>query len=299
MKTILSTILIFWSILAISQTAWINEFHYDNDGIDQNEMIEIVLQDYQNYNLSTLNINLLNGTNNTVYGTISLSEFTLGDTIFGYGFFYFMYPKNGLQNGPDAIELTYNGIRIDIAGYENYIENDSTYHVGKETSSTPIGFSLQIGDTTWINDTASPGTINLSQWLYDLPEDTLFAYQDSIQKRICFLYGHTWTPEPILTEGPWYNVGYMDIHTAYIPCHNTWVNYTYTGINIHFCMICGTIDTVWINYLFPLEYDSIIINSYSCDTASYMQWPENYNIPSEDYNDWPNQSWYQRWEVQP
>jgi len=253
MKKLLTLILILFSVFAWSQTAWINEFHYDNTGVDQDEMIEIVLQDYENYNLNTFNINLLNGVNNSVYNTKTLGDYILGDTLSNYAIYYYVYPKNGIQNGPDAIEITHNGIRLEIIGYEGYEENDSIYDIGQETGSTPIGFSLQKTDSLWVVDTASPGKVNTHQTI--LPEEepydweAYFAFQQARYDSICAANGHTWTKSTGSSYKVW---GSPKISDSII-----YVIFQDYSCEIYECIICG-VDSIHYLHYAPPVYDSIV-----------------------------------------
>ena len=86
---------------------WINEIHYDNYGSDEGEFIEIVA--IASMDVFSASITLYNGNNGSVYYNIALSQFTEGATQYGYTFYYYLFPQNGIQNGaPDGIAL-YNG----------------------------------------------------------------------------------------------------------------------------------------------------------------------------------------------
>lgn len=76
---------------------WINEFHYDNDGGDVNEAIEVAGP--AGLDLTDYFIDLYNGANGEVYNTIDLSG-VIPDEGMGYGALCFPLRTNGLQNGP-------------------------------------------------------------------------------------------------------------------------------------------------------------------------------------------------------
>ena len=165
-----------------AQNIWINEFHYDNSGGDVGEFVEVVLQDAGNYTLSDFTVTLYNGNGGASYNTKTLDLFTAGSTISGFTFFYYTYPSNGLQNGaPDGLALDYQGTLIggQFLSYEgsftasNGVANGVTStDIGvAETSSTPIGESLQLGGTgaayaafTWeAPQPETPGNLNANQ----------------------------------------------------------------------------------------------------------------------------------------
>src|SRR5690606_32639172 len=131
-------------------SVWINEIHYDNDGGDVNESIEVVA----NFDASNYSIVLYNGSDGTTYGSVLNlgSDFTL-TTNAGYNFYAILLPVNGLQNGsPDGLALvdgsnsvvefiSYEGVMTATNGPANGLTSDN---IGvSETSSTPIGYSLQ------------------------------------------------------------------------------------------------------------------------------------------------------------
>ncbi|MCL7047141.1 hypothetical protein MKW94_016536, partial [Papaver nudicaule] len=93
-----------------SVDAWINEFHYNNKGKDNNEFVEIVVG--PSTNASELKVALYNGANGKMYRLISLvdnSKFTVARDRSGF-FIYTAWLE--LQNGPgDAIALISVGKR--------------------------------------------------------------------------------------------------------------------------------------------------------------------------------------------
>lgn len=159
--------------------AWINELHYDNEGPDTNELVEVVIENASTYVLSNFRISLYNGGNGATYNTKTLDQFTAGDVIDNFSFFYFIYPNNSIQNGaPDGLSLDYEGDIIQFLSYEGTFTATNGPAIGltsidigaKETGTTPVGNSLQlvgIGLTynhfTWIDPPASPGSINNHQ----------------------------------------------------------------------------------------------------------------------------------------
>ncbi len=146
-----------WSF---AQTAvFINEIHYDNASSDVGEGFEIAGP--AGTDLSTYTVTKYNGSNNSVYGDISLSG-VIPDQSGGYGVIWFGLPANGLQNGaPDGLALDNNGTLIQFLTYEGSIVASDGPAVGvtsedigvSETGSTSVGESLQlIGSGTTYED---------------------------------------------------------------------------------------------------------------------------------------------------
>ncbi len=146
-----------WSF---AQTAvFINEIHYDNASSDVGEGFEIAGP--AGTDLSTYTVTKYNGSNNSVYGDISLSG-VIPDQSGGYGVIWFGLPSNGLQNGaPDGLALDNNGTLIQFLTYEGSIVASDGPAVGvtsedigvSETGSTSVGESLQlIGSGTTYED---------------------------------------------------------------------------------------------------------------------------------------------------
>lgn len=169
--------------------AWINEIHYDNDGGDVDELIEIVIKNPGNYDLSKFLVNLYNGNGGTSYDTETADDMTEGNTIDTYTFFTWSTSANGIQNGaPDGMALSYDGTLIQFLSYEgtftatdgpaNGIE--STDIGVSETGTSPNNQSLQLSgsgnaynDFAWQEPAiATPGTLNNNQFL---PYETIWT----------------------------------------------------------------------------------------------------------------------------
>ncbi|WP_150004117.1 endonuclease/exonuclease/phosphatase family protein [Iodidimonas muriae] len=176
------------AIFAVMQPAWatpfINEFHYDNVGTDTGEFIEIA--GLAGTDLTGWTLQLYNGNGGALYNTFNLSG-TLTDQANGFGFQTVSGPSNSIQNGsPDGIALVDNtNTVIQFLSYEgsftatNGAANGLTStDIGvRETSSTPVGFSLQLtgnittdssgnvtSDFTWAAPAAqTAGAANIGQ----------------------------------------------------------------------------------------------------------------------------------------
>ncbi|MGD2183816.1 lamin tail domain-containing protein [Lusitaniella coriacea] len=156
---------------------FINEIHYDNASTDVGEFIEIAGP--AGTDLSGWQIVLYNGSNGTTYNTQNLSG-VIADQSNGFGTVVVNYSTNGIQNGaPDGIALVNNGTVVQFLSYEgSFIATNgvasglTSTNIGvNESSSTPVGFSLQLTGTgsmdtdfTWTapaDDT--PGAANNGQ----------------------------------------------------------------------------------------------------------------------------------------
>ena len=187
--------------LASAASVWVNEFHYDNDGADVGEFIEIVV-DTNVHTLSDLTVSLYNGSDDELYGfgsdTFNVStDFTMGDSIGGGLVIYYKFITSSIQNGsPDGIAVSSSaggGSLLNFISYEGVVGpagdgpavGATSTDIGvSETSSTPIGSSLGLtgigamgdddgGDFTWsvISDD-TPGSLNIGQ---TIPEPTGFV----------------------------------------------------------------------------------------------------------------------------
>ncbi|WP_188605634.1 HYR-like domain-containing protein [Aquaticitalea lipolytica] len=157
----------------VSPQAWINEFHYDNDGADTGEFVEVVA----NYDASALTVELYNGSNGQSYGTLAL-------TLAGTNGSYNIYTASGasLQNGaPDGVALVSGSSVIQFLSYEGSFaatngpaNGMNSTDIGiSEPGNTPVGQSLQLigsgdayADFTWSGPLANTsGAANTGQTL--------------------------------------------------------------------------------------------------------------------------------------
>ncbi|MEM8489007.1 MAG: lamin tail domain-containing protein, partial [Bacteroidota bacterium] len=143
-------------------TVFINEIHYDNDGTDEGEAVEIAGP--AGTDLSGWSIVLYNGsaTQLNVYNTVALTD-VIPDL--GSGFGVVDIAIAGIQNGsPDGIVLFDGTNVVQFLSYEGTFTAGSGVADGltstdigvEESSTTPIGESLQLGgsgttyeDFTW------------------------------------------------------------------------------------------------------------------------------------------------------
>ena len=157
---------------------WINEFHYDNSGGDTGEFVEVM--GLEGMDLTDWQILGYNGADGSVYKTVTLtgSLATSSTECFTTGYVTF----SGMQNGPDGLALVDpNGVVVQFISYEGTFDATdgaadgmTSFDIGvSETSSTPVGYSLQLvgeaaGYSQFIWDDPSndsPGDVNTDQTL--------------------------------------------------------------------------------------------------------------------------------------
>lgn len=155
---------------------WINELHYDNDGSDTGEFVEVA--GTAGTDLTGWQLVAYNGNGGGAYQTASLSGM-LADQSNGFG--TLSVAMTGLQNGaPDGVALVNaQGDVVQFLSYEGSFTATDGAAVGQtsvdigvsETSSTPIGYSLQLvgtgsqySDFTWqAAQAATAGQVNEGQ----------------------------------------------------------------------------------------------------------------------------------------
>ncbi len=169
-----------------AQSAWINELHYDNVGVDQGEGFEILV-DTSQLNWRELHVRAYNGSDSLYYGSeVDLLDYDSVGTSGNYRFFWLNHPN--LQNGPrDALALykRSNGQEemLHFLSYEGQIVakngpalNDTSADIGlSQSNSTPIGKSIQLEgngfrltDFYYNHANRSPAQVNHSQNLQSL-----------------------------------------------------------------------------------------------------------------------------------
>lgn len=178
------------SVASASANVFINEIHYDNASTDTGEFFEIA--GLAGTDLSAYTVQLINGANNTIYDTVSLSGIIDNESN-GYGALGFS--RAGIQNGsPDGIALLGPNDSIQFLSYEGVITNfdfggaigvvNSTDIGVSEPSSTPVGSSLalvgmgsQFSDFTFAGPSPSSfGSINVGQsFVAAVPEPQTYA----------------------------------------------------------------------------------------------------------------------------
>ena len=135
-------------------TVSINEFHYDNDGADVGEFIEVA--GTPGGDLTGWTLVLYNGNGGGAYATIALGGSLSSDGETGYA----SVDAPGMQNGaPDGIALVNpDGNVVEFLSYEGEMTATdgpaaglTSTDVGTEPGDTPVGESLQkLADGTWV-----------------------------------------------------------------------------------------------------------------------------------------------------
>ncbi|MCB0284222.1 MAG: T9SS type A sorting domain-containing protein [Calditrichaeota bacterium] len=173
MNTIRIIFFLLLSGMLYSQSMWINEIHYDNDGTDVNEFVEVVVP--VGTDPATVNIHIYNGSNGLILFSESLDNLIEGSTVDGFTFYYWL--RADIQNGsPDGMALDQNGSLIQFLSYEGTFVGAEVPALGvtstdisvAELSTSPVGYSLQLlgtgtdySDFTWGGPfLATPGAPN-------------------------------------------------------------------------------------------------------------------------------------------
>ena len=163
-----------------AQGVFINELHYDNEGDDTGEAIEIAAP--AGTDLTGWSLVLYNGNDGAPYDSRTLSG-VVSEERDGYGALSFDYPSNGIQNGsPDGVALvSVAGEVVEFLSYEGEFEAVSGPATGmtsedigvSEGGSTPVGTSLQRSgslESGWTGAASSFGTLNEGQ-VFGPPEE--------------------------------------------------------------------------------------------------------------------------------
>lgn len=137
-----SCALVFFTTAA-SADVFINELHYDNDGTDANERVEIV--GTAGTSLSGWKVLLYNGSDGTLYSTVNLSG-TLPSQCNGHGTLAFNV--TGIQNGaPDGIALVNaSNTVVEFLSYEGSFTASGGTAGGRV--SVNMGVSEDVGVTS-------------------------------------------------------------------------------------------------------------------------------------------------------
>ncbi|WP_228350167.1 T9SS type A sorting domain-containing protein [Rhodocaloribacter litoris] len=161
---------LLWLPVHAQTPVFINELHYDNDGTDTGEAVEIAGP--AGTDLTGWSLVLYNGANGEAYATTNLTG-PIPDVCDGFGVVVLSYPTNGIQNGaPDGLALVDDaGVVVQFLSYEGTFTAVDGPAAGMtstdigvaESGSTPVGHSLQLAgsgsvyeDFTW--QAAAPNT---------------------------------------------------------------------------------------------------------------------------------------------
>ena len=145
---------VFLGLPAAAQSSFINEIHYDNDGGDVGEAVEVVTP--AGTDVTGWTVVLYNGNGGVTYDTDPLGTAVATD-VGGKDVYVINYPANGIQNGaPDGLALVNGaGTVVQFLSYEGSFtatngpaNGQTSTDIGvAETTSTPIGQSLQLSGT--------------------------------------------------------------------------------------------------------------------------------------------------------
>ena len=160
---------------------FINEIHYDNDGTDADEAVEIAGP--AGTDLSGWLLVPYNGNGGVQYSSTSLSG-TIPDQQNGYGTLNF--PISGLQNGaPDGIALVKpdNSVVLFLSYEGSFTATDgpaaglTSIDIGvSEPGDTPVGYSLQLSGYGFVYEqfiwnspaSSTPGEVNSNQFFSNI-----------------------------------------------------------------------------------------------------------------------------------
>ena len=134
---------------------YISELHYDNDGTDADERIEIAGP--AGMDLTGWSVVLYNGSNGTTYDTDALTG-TIPSACDDRGVVVLAYGVNGIQNGaPDGIALVAPSGLVEFLSYEGSFaatngpaNGVTSVDIGvTQGSNTPLESSLQRSEAGW------------------------------------------------------------------------------------------------------------------------------------------------------
>ena len=175
--------------IVTARTPWINEIHYDDEGQDAGEFVEVALPlGVGGYAASDVSVTLYNGNNGAPYWgptPLSRAPFTKGATVGGGSVVLYTAAISGIQNGaPDGVALSVRGVNggaaIQFLSYEGVIvagvggaaNGMKSKDVGvAEGGTTAEGTSLSLtgvgsdyGAFRWSSGVAAtPGALNAGQ----------------------------------------------------------------------------------------------------------------------------------------
>lgn len=167
----------------VDSQVFVNELHYDNEGVDQGEFVEVAAP-LSWRDLSSITLTLYNGGNGQSYGgPTPLSSLTRRGAAGPFAFYTWDVP---LQNGaPDGLALAYNDQVLQFLSYEGTFTAQNGVARGLratdmgvwEGPNTPRGWSLQLSgrgdsyqDFQWeLLSETTYGTVNARQVLVPEP----------------------------------------------------------------------------------------------------------------------------------
>lgn len=143
--------------------------------LDNNDFIEVALHENMQ-NLNDYRISLYDGTDGTVYQTITLDQFTAGTTVNSRVYYSYTMPANTLLTGPAGLSISYTGTVlpgqfISYGGSFTAVEGDATSMTSTNMGDFAQGNSFALSGTgskysdfTWTSSSnPSPGDVNPGQ----------------------------------------------------------------------------------------------------------------------------------------
>ena len=178
LSLVLLSFFLFTNVATAQTTVFFNEIHYDNDGTDTGEAIEI--SGPAGTDLTGWSIVLYNGSGGASYDTKSLNGVIPDSGGSGFGVVVVSYPANGIQNGsPDGMALVNGATVVQFLSYEGVFTATNGPAAGlisvdigvAEVATSTVGHSLQLsgsGSTyenfTWLSPVANTfGAFNTNQ----------------------------------------------------------------------------------------------------------------------------------------
>lgn len=181
------------SFFSFNSSVFINEIHYDNEGGDIQEGVELAA--LSGTDLGCYKLYFVNGNNGQYYATLSLDTVVVESHCgMGFVFFYKSSIQNGSSTSGDAIAL-YNVCQdtlVQFLSYEGEVtatngpfSGATAVDIGVFQNSDSIGTSLQLQgslDSTfyWASDSSTYGYVNTQQnfcQFVGIQENTLHPFK--------------------------------------------------------------------------------------------------------------------------
>lgn len=177
MKKILLTGLLLILISVNIDAQRINEFHYENDGGDVGEFVEVFIPDPQPADIDDWDVVIYNGSTQGVLSTLDFdTDLDLSNTgmdVTGTSGTFYLF-NTSLQNSTEGLALVDgSGTVIQFISYEGTItaadgpamgQTSTDVGVSQSNTTTPVGASIEFNPntSTWFSqDNATPGNVNL------------------------------------------------------------------------------------------------------------------------------------------
>ena len=284
---------------------YISEIHYDNDGTDSGEAVEVAGP--AGTDLTGWSLVLYNGSNGTAYTTTLLSGI-LPDQKDGIGTMTVNYPVNGLQNGapdglaliaPDATVVEFLSYEGSFTGVGDPADGVISTDIGvAEGSSTPVGYSLQLIDSVWVGPIPNTfGTINhlpypklvINEIDYDQPSTDTAEFLEIRNNEPAAVNLDNWTVELVNGENGgavvYQEIDLPDVSLAaggyYVICAN--------ATTVPNCDLDGSPNTDFLQNGSPdavgLRFDGELIDAVSYEGNTGAPYTEGSGVDLEDTPD--------------